>query len=90
MINSVLSQGIQGVNRGMQGMARAAERVAKAGLPAERTGEVPASAGGAPDVMTDLTTGLVELRLYSVQVEASAKVVKTADQTLGTLLDVKA
>lgn len=91
MINTVLAQGIQGVNRGMAGMQGAAHRVATAMVPESEA----VSGSGTPvtppkDALNELTTGLVELRLYRIQVEASTKVIQTADEALGTLLDVKA
>ena len=37
-----------------------------------------------------MTESIVDLKLYERSVEASAQVVKTADETLGTLLDIRA
>jgi flagellar hook protein FlgE len=37
-----------------------------------------------------MTESIVDLKLYERSVEASAQVVKTADETLGTLLDLRA
>ncbi|RMF15637.1 MAG: flagellar biosynthesis protein FlgE [Gammaproteobacteria bacterium] len=91
MINSVLAQGIQGVNRGLSGMQEAAHRVATAMVPASAsTTPLSATVETPKDALNELTTGLVELKLYRVQAEASTKVIRTADETLGTLLDVKA
>jgi len=43
-----------------------------------------------PGDTTDTTRALVDLRTDQHQVEASAKVVKAADEMLGSLLDVRA
>ena len=37
-----------------------------------------------------LVEPIIDLKLYERSVEASAQVVKTADETLGTLLDITA
>ena len=81
MINNTLAIGIQGMQDGMAGMENAARRIARGGVDGPQgTAE---GAGG-------LIEPLVDLKLYERSVEASAQVVKTADETLGTLLDVMA
>ncbi len=77
-MNSVLSIGLEGVQRGMQGLEGNAQAIAKIG-----TEEGPPTLG---DVAEEVV-GLSENRL---QVEASVRVLKTADRTLGSLLDVHA
>lgn len=76
-ISTTLQTGVQGVQQGIQGMEKAAGQIAQAA-----TGEA-GSVG-------ELAAPLVELKLYEQSVEASAKVVKTADEVLGTLLDTMA
>jgi hypothetical protein len=63
-----------GISRGLAGMDRDAQAIANGA-----TGGVDAGAGALVDSM--------QQRLV---VEASAKMLSTADQTLGTLIDVKA
>lgn len=77
MINNALNIGIQGVQDGMRGMDGAARQIARGGV------DGPRGSGGLIEPITDL-------KLYERSVEASAQVVKTADETLGTLLDVQA
>lgn len=74
-INSVLSTGVQGVQAGMQRANRAASEIARAGT---------AEQGG------DLVTPIVDLKLSELQVKASAAVIKSADEVVGTLIDIKA
>lgn len=74
-VNSILSTGVQGVQAGMQRANRAAGEIARAGTSAE---------GG------DLATPIVDLKLSELQVKASAAVIKTADEVVGTLIDIKA
>jgi flagellar hook-associated protein FlgK len=74
-IGGVLQTGIQGVQNGVQGMERAASEI------------VSASTGSGT---SDIVEPMMDLKLYELSVEASAKVVKTADELLGTLLDTMA
>jgi flagellar hook protein FlgE len=73
--SSVLSSGVQGLQAGLGRANQAAGQIARAG-----TG----SDGG------DLTTSLVDLKSSEQQVKASAAVIRTADDMLGTLIDTLA
>ncbi|MDX1636269.1 MAG: flagellar biosynthesis protein FlgE [Marinobacter sp.] len=81
MINNTLGIGIQGIQDGIQGMDNAARRIARGGVDGPQ-GTANGSGG--------LLEPMVDLKLYERSVEASAQVVKTADETLGTLLDIMA
>ncbi|ARN76350.1 hypothetical protein [Oceanicoccus sagamiensis] len=83
MINSVLSTGLQGVQSGVSTAQRAAEDIVQA------TTTDPQTASGG-DSLADITEAAVSLKVGEQQVQASAAVVKTADEVLGTLLDTKA
>ena len=74
---SAFSSGVMGIQKGLDGLNRDAAQIASA---AQLKNEASA----------DLTKPLTNLVLDKLQVAASAKVVKTADDTLGTLLDVLA
>lgn len=80
-LSNPLSTGLQGVQEGLLGMENAARRIARGGVDGPQ-----GSASGSGDMLE----AIVDLRLYERSVEASAQVVKTADETLGTLLDIKA
>lgn len=82
MIDSVLATGVQGIQSGISSARQAAEDIAQATTTATSTEN--------PDVATDITEAAVELKISERQVQASATVVKTADEVLGTLLDTKA
>ena len=77
MSNSILSIGVQGVQAGFQRANEAATNIVKAGLE-----------GG--EDLSDLATSIVDLKVSEQIVKASAKVIKSADETLGTLIDTKA
>lgn len=81
MISNTLSIGIQGIQDGLQGMENAARKIARGGV----DGPQGSATGGG-----DLLEPIIDLKLYQRSVEASAQIVKTADETLGTLLDIQA
>lgn len=72
---SALQHALNGVYKGMQGLRKNAQEIAS-----------NSDTGAA----TDLTRSVVELIQNRNQVQASAKVIKTVDDTLGVLLDEKA
>ena len=71
---SGFSSAVTGINRGMDGMRRNAQAIASQG-----TSE--------PVSVKAVTESLVDLKSNSLQVEASAKVLSTQNEILGTLLD---
>ncbi len=71
----LLSTGLQGVREGLQRANDAATRIAGSGA----TGD-----------LESITEAVVDLRVAELQVKASAKVIETAEQTLGTIIDVLA
>lgn len=75
-INSVLSVGVQGVQKGFAQADRAALDIARLST-------------GSGDTV-DLPKSLVDLKASEIQVKASAEVIKTADETIGTLIDIRA
>ncbi|WP_323752443.1 flagellar basal body rod C-terminal domain-containing protein [Marinobacter sp.] len=80
MINNTLGIGIQGIQDGMAGMDNAARKIARGGADGPQ---------GSAEGAGNLAEPMLELNLYKRSVEASAQVVKTADETIGTLLDIK-
>lgn len=82
MINNSFAIGIQGVQDGMVGMENSARKIARAGADGPQ--------GTNTESGNSLVEPIVELNLYARSVEASAQVVKTADETVGTLLDIMA
>lgn len=81
MISNTLGIGIQGVQEGLQGMENAARKIARGGADGPQ-GSAESSGG--------LIEPILDLKLYERSVQASAQIVKTADETLGTLLDINA
>lgn len=77
MSNSILSIGVQGVQAGFQRANEAATGIVKAGL---ESGEN----------LGDMAASIVDLKVSEQIVKASAAVIKSADETLGTLIDTSA
>ncbi|MFK7732984.1 MAG: hypothetical protein AB8B48_15295 [Pseudomonadales bacterium] len=75
MINSAIQSGIAGIRQGVESTHQAANDIVKV-----TTASKDAEDKGLPDALVSLKQG-------ARQVEASATVVETADETLGTLID---
>ncbi|MGR6872760.1 hypothetical protein ACU6U9_15150 [Pseudomonas sp. HK3] len=74
---NALSAGLAGIQKGEQQLTQAAQQVASASTTR------PVSPN------QDVAKALIEEKESQRQVEASAKVVQAADQTLGSLVDIK-
>jgi flagellar hook protein FlgE len=77
-VGSAVNQGLIGMQRSQSSMFQSAQQIASAA-----TQGVNAS-------QQDLAENLVNLKVQQNLFDANAKVVKTANDTLGSLLDVKA
>lgn len=93
MIDSVLSAGLQGVQNGIANAREAARDIVEA------TTTTPGTIFGTTDnpgttENTEATASIIEavvdLKASELQVAASAAVIKTADEVLGTLVDTRA
>lgn len=83
METSLLSSGLQGISRSREGLEQSARTIASGGqaIPNQETPSSNASSGN------EVLSAVVDLNLYEVSFKASAKVLETADETVGTLLD---
>ncbi len=77
MVGSIMNSGVAGIQRGYDMLNRSADQIAKANIAPE---------DGGPE---EIITPMVEQAIGKNQVQASAKVVETASETLGTLIDIK-
>jgi hypothetical protein len=75
--SNAIQNALSGINRGIAGVNQDAAIVASNGL----------NAGGIGDAVTN---ALIDAQQQLLSVEASAKALSITDQTLGTLIDVKA
>ena len=82
---SVLGAGIDAFQAGKRRVEVAAAEIAGATASDPKTQEANSFA----ESNRDLVTSLVELQAGKLQAQAGAKVVETADEVLGTLLDIR-
>lgn len=80
MVDSLLSTGVNGIQRGVETAREAASDIAKAGTVNEEDAAT----------LPELAESAVKLIQAEQQVAASAAVVRTADELLGTIIDTKA
>ena len=84
------NSGLSSVQSGQQRVNQAASDIASINVvkPAAESSAANPSNNQAQPV--DLATSLVDLQIGKQQVQAGAEVIKTADDALGTLLDIRA
>ncbi len=80
---SALNSGLQGIHNGLNGIKKNANDIANAGTLASSNTEQSSSS-------SDITEPLVYMKLNKLQAQASAKVVQTSADMIGTLIDMKA
>jgi hypothetical protein len=92
---SAFSSGLSGIQAGQRRVDQAAGEIASNGLPqppsetppSQQVEPSPEARGSNP---ADLAESLVGLAQGRNEVQASARVVETADEVLGTLIDTRA
>jgi flagellar hook protein FlgE len=84
--SSAFNSGLSSVQSGQQRVNQAATDIANAG----QSKPVASRSNSEQAQPVDLATSLVDLQVGKEQVQAGAKVIKTADDALGTLLDIRA
>ena len=82
-IGSVVNQGLIGMQKSQVSMAQSAQQIAQASN--TQRADAPASRQS-----VDLVEPLLNLKIQSQVFDSSARVVKSADEAIGTLLDIKA
>lgn len=89
-INSAFSSGVYGLNQASQQITESSERIANQPMSSEAESQLVNPEGANPNnyVAGPVTTELVNMKLAEVQAQASTKVIKTADEMVGSLIDV--
>lgn len=93
-IQSAFNAGVQGFQKATEGANQAASDIARSTLADNETNVEPttsnaASQTSAVNAPNGLTESIVNLRVAEVQAQSSAEVIKSADENLGTLIDVR-
>jgi len=79
-INSALNTGLQGFQDAQSRVNQAAQDIASQGVKDSTVDSIDTK---------DLTSSLVDLKVAEIDAKANAKVVQTASDVLGTLLDIE-
>ena len=74
-IGSIMGNGVAGIQKGLNTVSRASAQIAQVGESA--------------DPMKELTESAVSLLQGKLQVQASAKVLETANKTMGSIIDIE-
>jgi hypothetical protein len=92
-IQSAFNAGVQGFQQATEGANQAASDIARTTASINEVSEPTTSIASALTSATNqpngLTESIVNLRVAEVQAQASAKIIKSADENLGTLIDVR-
>ena len=89
-IQSAFNSGVQGVQRATQAADQAASDIAAESTAAHEADAVSTAPVSNEQKVPDLNQSIVDLKVAEHQAKASTEVIKTADDSLGTLLDVTA
>lgn len=82
-VNPMLSAGANGIQNGLKGIESTAQEIAEFNISSLGDEAEPQ----ALRENMDIAEAVVDLKVYQRQVEASAKVVQTADEVIGFLID---
>jgi len=83
-VNSAFSSGLNGLNKASQQITESSERIANQTVNSENTEKNTYNRYPSGPV----TAEVINMKLAEVQAQASAKVITTADDMVGSLIDV--
>ncbi|MBC9249012.1 hypothetical protein A9179_01860 [Pseudomonas alcaligenes] len=87
---SAFNSGLNAIQAGQRRVDQAAGEIAGAAVTPQEPSEAAQAPAFGRDVQADLAQSLVALQVGKVEAQAGAKVVETADEVLGTLIDTRA
>lgn len=89
-IQSAFNSGVQGLQRSTEAADQAAADIVAGSNVAREADAVNQAPADKEQKVPDLNQSIVDLKVAEHQAKASIEVIKTADDSLGTLLDVTA
>ncbi len=93
-IQSAFNSGVQGFQKATEEANRAAENIVAKTAVADREVSLESSSSAVSNPnetnIPDLNQSIVDLKVAEFQAKASTQVIRSADESLGTLLDVTA
>lgn len=87
-INSAFSSGVNSLNKASLQITESSDRIAKQTISHQSTSQNPEGASAHSYVSGPVTTELVNMKLAEIQAQSAAKVITTADDMVGSLIDV--
>jgi hypothetical protein len=85
--SSLLGIGVQGMQQSLGRIDQAASNIARAGISQNESG---GGTGGTSGDTMNIATNLVDMTFNQHIFDASAKIIKSADEMIGTVLDIRA
>lgn len=89
-IQSAFNSGVQGLQKATEAADQAAANIVAETTAAHEADVVAQAPASNTQKVPDLNQSIVDLKVAEHQAKASTEVIKTADDSLGTLLDVTA
>jgi len=89
-IQSAFNSGVQGLQQATQAADQAAADIVAGTTAAQEADVVNQAPESNEQTVPDLNQSIVDLKVAEHQAKAATEVIKTADDSLGTLLDVTA
>lgn len=89
-IQSAFNSGVQGLQRATEAADQAAADIVAETSASQEIGAASQASAPSDQEIPELNQSLVDLKVAEHQAKASTEVIKTADDSLGTLLDVTA
>lgn len=87
-VSSAFNTGLAGFQDASAQLNNASARIASASMPEKNTaGGLQGDQTSGPDPIS-ITTELINMKVAELQAKSSAKVISTADEMLGTLIDI--
>ncbi|MEH6446334.1 MAG: flagellar biosynthesis protein FlgE [Oceanospirillaceae bacterium] len=88
-IQPAFNSGLQGIGQANQDLSRTAFDIASRGTPVAGSETVATQFGFQNQSLPDLSESVVDLKVAEYQAKSSVNVIKSADEALGTLLDIR-
>ena len=89
-VNPMLTSGANGIQQGIKSLNSVAQEIAELNIKSNPSGSEADGMRSEALSLDDIADAVVDLKLYQRQVQASVRVVETADEVIGFLLDVRA
>lgn len=87
-INSAFSSGVSGFQKASQQITESSERIANQTVQGSEISTTTPTINSSREINEPVTTELINMKLAEMQAKASTQVISTADEMVGSLIDV--